>query len=421
MSRIPALVFAGEARELRRQLGEAAEGKGFLLQGGDCAESFAEFGSENIRNLFKVILQMAVVLTYAGGRPVVKVGRLAGQFAKPRSKDDETRDGVTLPSFRGDIVNGIEFTAEARTPDPDRLLRAHNQAAATLNVLRAFSRGGLADLRNVRQWVHGVAVDDALGEKYCELAGRIDEAIRFMEACGIRSENTPGLSQTMLYTSHEALLLNYEQALTRKDPLSGDWFDCSAHMLWIGDRTRDPEDAHVEFLRGVGNPIGLKAGPSMDAESLVRLASVLNPENLSGKLTVICRFGAEKVSEHLPELIRAIEKEGQKVLWVCDPMHGNTITSQSGLKTRRFDAVLKEVQSFFDVHQAEGTYAGGIHVEMTGKNVTECIGGTKEVTEERLPERYDSHCDPRLNADQALELAFLVADWVKNTGNLSPE
>ncbi|MEH6477540.1 MAG: 3-deoxy-7-phosphoheptulonate synthase class II, partial [Sneathiella sp.] len=390
------------------------EGKAFLLQGGDCAESFAEFHPNNIRDTFKVLLQMAVVLTYGGNRPVVKVGRLAGQFAKPRSSDMETIDGVELPSYRGDIINGFDFTEESRVPDPKRMLKAYSQAASTLNLLRAFAQGGYADLHQVQQWNMGFVASRPQGERYKEMALRIQDALAFMESCGVTAENTPQMGKTDFFTSHEALLLRYEQALTRVDSISGEYYDTSAHMLWIGDRTRNPDEAHVEFLRGVANPIGVKAGPSQDPDTLLRLIDTLNPTNEAGRMTVICRFGAGEVDKHLPALIRRIESEGRKVVWSCDPMHGNTIKSSTGYKTRPFDRILSEVREFFDVHAAEGTYAGGVHFEMTGQDVTECIGGAFEVTEERLSDRYHTACDPRLNANQALELAFLIAEMLKN-------
>ena len=409
----PPLVFAGEARNLSAQLAQVCEGKAFLLQGGDCAESFAEFHPDNIRDTFRVLLQMAVVLTYAAAMPVVKVGRIAGQFAKPRSDDTETRDGVTLPSYRGDIVNAMEFSPEARANDPQRLMQAYAQAAATLNLLRAFASGGYADLHNVHRWTLGFIAGSPSSERYRALAGRISETLEFMEACGITPASGPQLPTTDFYTSHEALLLGYEQALTRIDSTSGDWYDTSAHMLWIGDRTRQPDGAHVEFCRGVKNPLGLKCGPSMEEDDLLRLAATLNPENKPGRLTLICRFGADKVGEKLPRLIRAVEREGIKVVWSSDPMHGNTIKSGSGFKTRPFDRILKEVKAFFDVHRAEGTYAGGVHFEMTGQNVTECLGGAQAITEEDLSSRYHTHCDPRLNASQSIELAFLMAESLR--------
>jgi len=412
LSRFPPLVFAGEARDLKDQLAQVARGEAFLLQGGDCAESFAEFGANNIRDTFKVLLQMTVVLMYAGGVPVVKVGRLAGQFAKPRSAPTETQDGVELPSYRGDIINGIEFDAAARTPEPGRMIQAYNQAASTLNLLRAFSTGGFADLHKVHRWTQDFLAGSPAGERYQELADHIAAALSFMEAAGITDE-VPQVREASVFTSHEALLLPYEQALTRQDSLTGEWYDCSAHMLWIGDRTRQPDGAHVEFLRGVCNPIGLKCGPSLDPDELIRLIDILNPENEPGRLTLISRMSADKVDAELPKLVRAVEREGRTVVWSCDPMHGNTIKSSTGYKTRPFDRVLDEVRGFFAVHQAEGTYAGGVHFEMTGQDVTECLGGAQAITEEALADRYHTHCDPRLNASQALELAFLTAEGIK--------
>jgi len=413
LGNFPPLVFAGEARNLKKELADVADGKGFLLQGGDCAESFAEFHPNNIRDTFKVLLQMAVVLTYGGNRPVVKVGRLAGQFAKPRSADMENIDGVELPSYRGDIINGFDFTEEARIPDPKRMLTAYSQAASTLNLLRAFAQGGYADLNQVQQWNMGYVASSPQGERYKEMAIRIQDALAFMESCGVTSMNTPQMGKTDFYTSHEALLLRYEQALTRIDSTSGEYYDTSAHMLWIGDRTRDPDEAHVEFLRGVANPIAVKAGPSQTPDGLLRLIDALNPTNEAGRMTIICRFGAGEVDKHLPALIRKIESEGRKVVWSCDPMHGNTIKSSTGYKTRPFDRILSEVREFFNVHAAEGTFAGGVHFEMTGQDVTECLGGAFEVTEERLSDRYHTACDPRLNANQALELAFQIAEMLK--------
>jgi 3-deoxy-7-phosphoheptulonate synthase len=409
----PPLVFAGEARALKEKLGEVAEGNAFLLQGGDCAESFKEFHPNNIRDTFKVMLQMAVVLTYGAACPVVKVGRMAGQFAKPRSSDTEVINGVELPSYRGDVVNGIEFTEEARIPDPQRQIRAYNQSAATLNLLRAFAQGGFADLTKIHRWNLSFVDGSPAGERYSKLTTQIDEAVAFMEACGITAESAPQLRETDFYTSHEALLLGYEQALTRQDSLTGEWYDCSAHMLWIGDRTRQADHAHVEFLRGVKNPIGMKCGPSMDEDDLIRLIDILNPQNEAGRLTLIARMGADKVFDHLPRLVKRVKAEGRKVVWSCDPMHGNTIKASSGYKTRPFDAILSEVKNFFDVHKAEGTHAGGVHFEMTGSDVTECIGGAREVTEDALSDRYHTHCDPRLNGGQALELAFLMAEMIK--------
>jgi 3-deoxy-7-phosphoheptulonate synthase len=406
----PPLVFAGEARNLRAKLAEACEGRAFLLQGGDCAESFAEFHADNIRDTFRVLLQMAVVLTFGAKCPVVKVGRLAGQFAKPRSADTETIDNVTLPAYRGDMINGMEFESASRAPNPDRLMQAYSQSAATLNLLRAFAQGGYADLHEVQRWNLGFVAQSPLGERYKDLANRLTESLDFMAACGLTSETTPQIRETEFYTSHEALILGYEQALTRIDSTSGEWYACSAHMLWIGDRTRQPDGAHVEFLRGVRNPIGLKAGPTLEPDDLIRLMDVLNPNNEPGRLTIIARMGADKVEDALPRLIRAVQSEGRKVLWACDPMHGNTIKSSNGYKTRVFDNILSEVSGFFAAHQAEGSHPGGVHFEMTGQDVTECLGGAQAITEELLSDRYHTHCDPRLNASQALELAFLVAE-----------
>jgi 3-deoxy-7-phosphoheptulonate synthase len=410
----PPLVFAGEARNLKAGLAEVARGKGFLLQGGDCAESFAEFHPDNIRDTFRVLLQMAVVLTFAAAMPVVKVGRIAGQFAKPRSEDFETQGDVTLTSYRGDIVNGQTFDEASRTPDPQRLMQAYAQSASTLNLLRAFASGGYADLHNVHRWTLGFIAGNAAGERYRALGGRIGETLDFMRACGITPESVPQLRTTEFYTSHEALLLGYEQSLTRIDSTTGEWYDTSAHMVWIGDRTRQLDGAHLEFCRGIKNPIGLKCGPSMSEDDLLRLISKLNPENEAGRLTLICRFGADKVGEKLPRLISAVTREGAQVVWSCDPMHGNTIKSQSGFKTRPFDRILKEVKSFFDVHRAQGTHAGGVHFEMTGQNVTECLGGAQAISDTDLSSRYHTHCDPRLNANQALELAFLMAESLRS-------
>ena len=421
LATFPPLVFAGEARQLKKDLAEVAAGSGFLLQGGDCAESFLEHRADNIRDFFRVFLQMAIVLTYAGGSPVVKVGRLAGQFAKPRSSPVEKHGEVELPSYRGDIINGSEFATESRTPDPHRQLQAYRQAAATLNLLRAFAMGGYADLERVHQWTLGFIKDSPQSHRYQELADRISETLVFMRACGITSENTPQLRTTNVYTSHEALLLGFEQALTRLDSTSGEWYATSGHMVWIGDRTRQLDHAHVEFCRGIRNPIGVKCGPSLDADGLLQLIDALNPKDEPGRLTLICRFGADKVEPHLAKLIRAVRKEGRRVVWSCDPMHGNTITAASGYKTRPFDRILKEVELFFDVHRGEGTHAGGIHVEMTGQNVTECTGGATAISEADLSDRYHTHCDPRLNADQALELAFLIAERLKQDRPASME
>ena len=408
----PPLVFAGEARKLKNQLAEVAAGKAFLLQGGDCAESFAEHAADNIRDFFRVFLQAAVVLTFGASKPVVKVGRIAGQFAKPRSSDMETKDGIELPSYRGDIINGIEFDSASRIPDPQRQDMAYRQSAATLNLLRAFAQGGYANLENVHQWMLGFVGKSPASERYNELAQRISETMNFMRAIGITADSNHALRETDFYTSHEALLLGYEEALTRVDSTSGDWYATSGHMIWIGDRTRQADHAHMEYCRGIKNPLGLKCGPSLQPDDLIRLIDILNPENEAGRLTLIARFGYDKVGDHLPQLIRAVEREGRKVVWSCDPMHGNTITA-GGYKTRPFDRVLKEVENFFAIHRAEGTHPGGIHIEMTGKNVTECTGGARAISAEDLQDRYHTHCDPRLNADQALELAFLVAEQLK--------
>jgi 3-deoxy-7-phosphoheptulonate synthase len=413
LATFPPLVFAGEARKLKRALGKVAAGEAFLLQGGDCAESFAEHSADNIRDFFRLFLQMAVVLTFAGASPVVKVGRVAGQFAKPRSTPTETVDGVELPSYRGDIINGIDFTPESREPDPRRQLMAYRQAAATLNLLRAFATGGYANLDNAHRWMLGFVKDSPQSGRYQELADRITEALDFMRACGIDPESHPEMRTTDFYTSHEALLLGYEQALTRVDSTSGDWYATSGHMIWIGDRTRQLDHAHVDYFRGIKNPIGLKCGPSLQPDELVKLAEVLNPENEPGRLTLICRFGSDKVADKLPGLIRAVKAAGSAVVWSCDPMHGNTVKAGSGYKTRPFERILSEVKQFFAIHQAEGTYAGGVHLEMTGKNVTECTGGARAISDADLHDRYHTHCDPRLNAEQALELAFVVAEMLK--------
>ena len=410
----PPLVFAGEARRLKSALADAAAGQAFLMQGGDCAESFAEFHPDNIRDTFRVLLQMSVVLTFAAHRPVIKVGRLAGQFAKPRSEPTEKQGDLELPSYRGDSVNGIEFEPEARNPDPQRMVRAYNQSAATLNLIRAFAQGGYADLHQVHRWTLGFVDKSPAGSRYKDLAERLDDSLAFMAACGLTSETTPQIRETDFYTSHESLLPAYEEAMTRIDSTSGEWYDTSAHMLWIGDRTRDPEDAHIEFLRGIGNPVGCKCGPTMDPDSLLRVIDTLNPENEAGRLTLITRMGNGGVGEHLPPLIRAVEREGRTVVWSCDPMHGNTIKADNGYKTRPFDRVREEVERCFEVHKAEGTYLGGIHLELTGKDVTECVGGAQEITEEGLADRYHTHCDPRLNSDQSLELAFLIAEMLKD-------
>ena len=412
LAKYPPLVFAGEARRLKTALANVAEGNGFLLQGGDCAESFAEHGADTIRDFFRAFLQMAVVLTFGAQQPVVKVGRIAGQFAKPRSSPMEKQGDVALPSYRGDIINGIEFTEDARIPNPERQIMAYRQSAATLNLLRAFAMGGYANLENVHQWMLGFVKDSPQAERYRKLADRISETMDFMKAVGITSENNSSLRETDFFTSHEALLLGYEQALTRVDSTSGDWYATSGHMIWIGDRTRQPDHAHVEYCRGIKNPIGLKCGPSLTGDGLLELIDLLNPANEAGRLTLICRFGHDKVAENLPRLIRAVEREGKKVVWSCDPMHGNTITLNN-YKTRPFERILSEVESFFQIHRAEGTHPGGIHIEMTGNDVTECTGGARALSGDDLADRYHTHCDPRLNADQALELAFLLAERMK--------
>ena len=413
ISGFPPLVFAGEARKLKRHLGDVARGRAFLLQGGDCAEAFAEHAADNIRDSFRVFLQMALVLTFAGAVPVVKVGRIAGQFAKPRSAPTETVDGLELPSYRGDIVNGIDFDPASRTPDPQRQLDAYRQSAATLNLLRAFASGGYANLENAHRWMLGFVQDSPQSSRYGEVADRLTEALGFMKAIGLDAEHHPELRQTEFYTSHEALLLGYEQAMARVDSTSGDHYATSGHMIWVGDRTRQPDGAHVEFFRGIKNPIGLKCGPSLTADGLLNLIDILNPADEAGRLTLICRFGADKVADHLPALIRAVQREGRTVVWSCDPMHGNTIKASSGYKTRPFDRIMSEIKSFFAVHQAEGTYAGGVHLEMTGKNVTECTGGARAITDTDLHDRYHTYCDPRLNAEQSIEVAFLVAELLK--------
>ncbi|WP_156255500.1 class II 3-deoxy-7-phosphoheptulonate synthase [Sandarakinorhabdus oryzae] len=409
----PPLVFAGEARDLTTRLADVAAGNAFLLQGGDCAESFAEFHPNTIRDTFRVLLQMAVVMTFASKMPIVKVGRMAGQFAKPRSGDFEEVDGVSLPSYRGDNVNDIAFTEAARTPDPQRMIRGYLQSAATLNLLRAFASGGYANLHQVHKWNLDFAARSPWADQYAQLADRIGEALDFMAAIGLSPDTVPQLKGTSFFTSHEALLLGYEEAMTRQDSLTGDWYDTSAHMLWIGDRTRFAGSAHVEFLRGVGNPLGLKCGPSLEADDLIRLLDTLNPANQPGRITLITRFGHDKVDANLPRLIRAVTREGRNVLWSCDPMHGNTIKAAGGLKTRPFDRILAEVTRFFAIHRAEGTHAGGIHLEMTGQDVTECTGGAIAISDEGLASRYQTQCDPRLNASQSLEMAFLIAEALK--------
>ena len=413
----PPLVFAGEVRSLKKSLADVAEGRGFLLQGGDCAESFSEFHADNIRDTFRVILQMAVILTSGANLPVVKVGRMAGQFAKPRSSATEIIDGVELPSYTGDIINGIQFDETNRQPDPERLLKAYSQAASTLNLLRAFADGGYADLRHVNSWNMGFVKSGPQGERYRYLAHQIQESLNFMEALGITSSNTPQLRRVSYYTCHEALLLPYEEALTRVDSTSGDVYNTSAHFVWIGDRTRFKDSAHVEFCRGIQNPIGIKCGPTLDPDDLIQLLDILNPKDEAGRITLITRFGHNKVKDYLPQLIRKVQEEGRSVVWSCDPMHGNTIKSSEGVKTRRFDQILSEAKENIQIHKAEGSYAGGIHLEMTGQNVTECTGGLDDISEADLSDRYHTHCDPRLNANQAIELAFLIADELKTNGH----
>src|SRR5579863_3611886 len=413
LRRMPPLVFAGEARRLKQLLGQVAAGRAFLLQGGDCAESFKEFSADNIRDTFRLILQMAVVLTFAGGRPVVKVGRMAGQFAKPRSDPTETQGGLTLPSYRGDIINGMEFEAAARAPDPERLLKAYAQSAATLNLLRAFAGGGYADLHNIHRWTLGFVEGSPQGARYRELTDKISEALTFMGAIGVTPESHPDLHRVEFFTCHEALLLGFEEALTRIDSTSGDWYDVSAHLVWIGERTRQEGGAHVEFAKGIKNPVGVKVGPTMEPDELMRLVEALNPADEAGRLTLYGRFGADKIAARLPSLMDATRREGRNVVWAIDPMHGNTLVANNGYKTRPFDRILSEVKSFIEIAEAEGVHPGGVHLEMTGQNVTECLGGARALSEGDLADRYHTHCDPRLNADQALELAFLVAEKLK--------
>jgi 3-deoxy-7-phosphoheptulonate synthase len=413
LRRMPPLVFAGEARRLKHLLGQVSEGRAFLLQGGDCAESFKEFSADNIRDLFRLILQMAVILTFAGGKPVVKVGRMAGQFAKPRSAPTETIDGVTLPSYRGDNINGMEFTPDARRPDPDRLLKAYAQSSSTLNLLRAFAGGGYADLYNIHRWTLGFVEGSPQGARYRELADKISETLTFMAAIGVTPETQPELHRVEFFTCHEALLLGYEEALTRVDSTSGDWYDCSAHLVWIGERTRQLDGAHVAFCKGIKNPIGVKVGPTMEPDEVIRICEALNPENEPGRLTLYGRFGADKIAARLPMLMNATRREGRNAVWAIDPMHGNTLVANNGYKTRPFERILAEVKSFIEIAEAEGVHPGGVHLEMTGQNVTECLGGARALSEGELGDRYHTHCDPRLNGEQALELAFLVAEKLK--------
>ncbi len=410
----PPLVFAGESRNLEKKLGEVANGKAFLLQGGDCAESFSDFHPNNIRDSFKVILQMAVVLTFGASCPVVKVGRMAGQFAKPRSQDTEFKENIELESYKGDIINGIDFDEKSRKPNPERLLQAYNQSASTLNLLRAFAQGGFANLKQIHQWNLSYVDNRKSQERFEDIASRINECLTFMEACGINDKNVPQMNETDFFTSHEALLLPYEEALTRIDSTSGKWYDVSAHMLWVGDRTRQLDGAHIEFVKGIGNPIGIKVGPSTNIEELIKIIDTINPNNIAGRITLICRMGADKVSSKLPQIISSVNKEGKKVVWACDPMHGNTVKASSGYKTRPLKNIISEIEQFFTIHRAEGSYPGGIHLEMTGQDVTECIGGIQEIKESDLKSRYHTYCDPRLNASQSLELAFLLSDFLKD-------
>ncbi len=412
LKKLPPLVFAGEVRNLQESLARVCKKEAFLLQGGDCAESFENFGAVNIRDMFKILLQMAIVLTFAGGCPVIKIGRIAGQFAKPRSSDFEELDGISLPSYRGDIINGFEFSEQARIPDPHRMLEAYYQSATTLNLLRGFAKGGLADLHEVHRWNLGFLKKSELHKQYTDISEKISQALAFMEACGINTSNTPSLREVSVYTSHEALLLPYEEALTRVDSLSGEIYDCSAHMLWIGERTRALDEAHVHFLSGVKNPLGVKIGPSASADDIIALANVLNPNNEEGRLNIIIRMGADKIINNLPKIFSKLKSEGLNLVYSIDPMHGNTVKA-GNFKTREFDKIMQEVRSFFEIAISEGVYPGGVHLEMTGKDVTECTGGASNVTAQSLEDRYETQCDPRLNADQALELAFLIADLVK--------
>jgi len=411
----PPLVFAQEIRDLKKNLAEVSAGRGFLLQAGDCAESFAEFNANKIRDTFKVLLQMAIILTFAGRKPVTKLARTAGQFAKPRSSDQEVVDGISLASYRGDIINSAEFNPAARIPDPERMLQAYHQSAATLNLLRAFAQGGLADLHQVHRWNMSFVEASPARDRYLEMSERIEDALGFMEVCGITSKTTPSIRETQIFTSHEALLLNYEEALTRIDSFTDKRYNCSAHFVWIGERTRQIDHAHVEYFKQIGNPIGVKIGPGIDKDELIGLVDALNPDNQAGRLTLITRMGADKLAETLPVLIRAVKSEGRNVVWSCDPMHGNTVKASSGYKTRQFDDIMRELRQFFSVHQAEGSYPGGIHLEMTGEHVTECTGGAYQITDSDLGSRYLTQCDPRLNADQVLELTYLIADSLKTT------
>ena len=413
IAKYPPLIFAGEARKLENKLAEVSNGKAFLLQGGDCAESFSDFHPDNIRDSFKVILQMAVVLTFGAACPIVKVGRIAGQFAKPRSQDVEKIDDIELESYKGDIINGIEFNEASRNPNPQRLFQAYNQSAATLNLLRAFAQGGFANLHKIHQWNLSFVEHDK-AEKFKQMSKRIDECLAFMNACGINDKNVRQLYETDFFTSHEALLLPYEEALTRIDSTTGKWYDVSAHMLWVGDRTRQFDGAHIEFVKGIGNPIGIKIGPSINIEELLKIIDIINPNNTAGRISLICRMGADKIMTKLPNVLKSVKKEGKKVVWTCDPMHGNTIKSKSGYKTRPLTSIISEIQQFFQIHRSIGTYPGGVHLEMTGQDVTECIGGLQKITDSDLKNRYHTYCDPRLNASQSLELAFLLAEFLKD-------
>ena len=413
IAKYPPLIFAGEARKLENKLAEVSNGKAFLLQGGDCAESFSDFHPDNIRDSFKVILQMAVVLTFGAACPIVKVGRIAGQFAKPRSQDIEKIDDIELESYKGDIINGIEFNEASRNPNPQRLFQAYNQSAATLNLLRAFAQGGFANLHKIHQWNLSFVEHDK-AEKFKQMSKRIDECLAFMNACGINDKNVRQLYETDFFTSHEALLLPYEEALTRIDSTTGKWYDVSAHMLWVGDRTRQFDGAHIEFVKGICNPIGIKIGPSINIEELLKIIDIINPNNTAGRISLICRMGADKIMTKLPNVLKSVKKEGKKVVWTCDPMHGNTIKSKSGYKTRPLTSIISEIQQFFQIHRSIGTYAGGVHLEMTGQDVTECIGGLQKITDSDLKNRYHTYCDPRLNASQSLELAFLLAEFLKD-------
>ena len=413
LRKLPPLVFAGEARALKKSLGRVATGEAFLLQAGDCAEAFGDFSADAIRDKLKIILQMAVVLTYGAGLPVVKVGRIAGQFAKPRSSPNEAVDGRELPSFRGHMVNDIVFDEASRRADPERLIRAYHQSAATLNLIRAFTKGGFADLRRIHVWNQEFVAESSQGQRYEAIARQIDRALRFMAACGVDLGADSSIHEVDFYTSHEALLLGYEEALTRQDSLTGEWYDCSAHLLWVGERTRALDRAHVEFLSGIHNPIGVKLGPNATVDEVIELCDRLDPEREPGRLTLISRMGSQSIEDSLPPLVRAVRDSGRKIVWVCDPMHGNTFTTQAGLKTRRFDDILSEIKSFFLVHQNEGTVPGGVHLELTQEDVTECLGGGDEILDEHLTRSYQALCDPRLNARQSLDLAFLLGEMLQ--------